>query len=578
MAKRYIQQFMWGFQDTFRGALNIEVKSVLESIGFNGNPQTTLVGFQVAGQHDYSICIEQGQNLFQPSDLADIKKLTIQKYKDNPESQTIISDRRSHENNQKRLFKRMRADALQETLGALPGQGKRMFFAATSVRVGDYEVHVIISVDRAAVSAVPQIKTTLRDRYSIHPSLFHSVMSRMLGLAARSLYFPDPGAGMTIFGAGSREVVRTATESLMRDIAYCTGYWFGSDNDTLMNDLSALPYEGREGSGRLVFASSDNPAVDVSVKLKFPVSARNTLAVRKLLEASGPEADVLSDGEKVYGLGLVKDDYDPATETVFVVTFTSRGTWELSHADLVLFTVKNGVPRLPAHVLDVDYLSDLAERLFSDVDNEALLEAARAAGEHRHGAMLVISQDAAGEARRLSPQSWSVEPNRLSPDLVTQLTDMDGAVLVDPHGMCHAIGVILDGTARGEGDPARGSRLNNAVRYLGSQPPPAIVVVYSSDGGIDILPHLHPRVSRDLVVGAVESYLTLAAKRPPSFENASRAWDLVKGHQFYLSQEQCDALNAAHESLQDYRMKTGGLRMQEQPLRPNPKMDETYWI
>lgn len=579
MTQRRIEQFMWGFQDAFRSLLNAQASSILEKIGFYGDPRTTLVGFQVAGEQKHAICIEQSEGgRFQPSDLVDVERLAKEKYRDNPERLIINSDRRTHEIRQRQVWNRMRAEAVEETLGRFPGEEGRIFFSGNSVRVGDYDVHVIISVDRQAVAAVPQIKTMVRDRLAVHPSLFHAVMARILGLASRFLYLPDPGSGFEAVGATSGEVVRTATESFMRSITYCAGYWFGSDVDSLMNTLSALPYEGRAGSGRLVFARVDNPAVDVAIKLRSPVDTRKTLAVRKLLEASGSRADVLSDGEEVYGLGLVKQEYDPDTESIFVVTFSARGAWELSHAGVALLSVKDGVPSLPAHVLDEGYLSDLIDRLFSESDEAALLEAARAAGDHRHGAMLVISSDAAGEAQRLSPQSWAVEPARLSPELIRQLTDMDGAVLLDPKGQCHAIGVILDGTARGVGDPARGSRLNNAVRYLGSEPPPAIVVVYSADGGIDILPHLHPRVREEDVNTAVSTYLALAAKQPPSFENTSRTWKVVESFKFYLSQEQCDALNQAHNALEDFRMKSSNMRLDEPPLKPNSAMDETYWL
>ncbi|WP_282205515.1 diadenylate cyclase [Kitasatospora fiedleri] len=578
MAERYIEQFMWGFQDIFRSGLDIESDLVLKSIDFTGNPKTILVGFQAAGPHKFSICIEQGDELFAPSDLADVKKLAIQKYRDNPEIQALNTDRRTHEMRQRSLLNRMRAEALEETLGSKPGQESRVFFAANSVRVGDYEVHVIISVEKLAIAAVPQIKSTVRDRLTIQPSLFHAVMMRILDLATRHLYLPDPGTGLEILDTGSGEVVRTATESLMSGILYCTGCWSGSNVDSLMNSLSALPYEGRAGSGRLVFAKSDNPAVDVAVKLQSPVHLRNKLAVRKILEASGPRADVLSDGQKVYGLGLLSSDYDPETESIFVVTFTSRGVWELSHAGVVLLAVKDGTPSLPTHVLDEDYLIDLADRLFPELDKPALLTAARAAGQHRHGAMLVISADAANEARRLSPQSWSVEPSHLASELITQLTDMDGAVLVDPSGRCHAIGVILDGTARGEGDPARGSRLNNAVRYLGSEPPPTIVVVYSADGGIDILPRLSPRVREANVTEAVQSFIALATSRPPNFEKAYNAWDIVKSFEFYLTQAQCDALNDALNGLEDWRMENNDIRMEQPALKPNSAMNAAYWL
>lgn len=578
MAKRYIDQFMWGYQDIFRSSLSTEISSVLKAIGFEGDPRVTLIGFQVAGEHAHSICIEQGEARYKATDLENVQQLADQKYDQDPDSRSFHSDQRMHDSFHASLRSRKRAEALEEILGALPGEENRVFFAWNSVRVGDYAVHIVVSVDRHALDAVPRIKTTKRDQFRIHPSLFHAVIWEALGLAARALHLPEAGANLRVLGASPGEVARTATEAMMHALLYCVGYWFGSDAHLLMNSLSALPYEGREGSGRIVLAKSDNPAIDVMVAISRPISARNMLAIRKILEASGSEADVLFNGENVYGLGLVKSDYDPETESVFVVTFTSRGTWELSHAGLTLLTVKDGIPTLPTYVLDEHYLVDLIERRFPDGDKKVLLEAARAAGEHRHGAMLVISADAAGEAQRLSPQCWSVEPTWVSPELVTQLTDMDGAVLLDPSGRCHAIGVILDGTARGEGDPARGSRLNNAVRYLGSDVPPAVVVVYSADGGIEILPKMHPRKRKEEVEGAVAGFLELAAHRPPNFESAYRAWDVVKSLAFYLSQAQCDSLNQAREALEEYRMASSWMSVGEALLKPDPAMDESYWI
>ncbi|WP_435812678.1 diadenylate cyclase [Streptomyces mirabilis] len=327
-----------------------------------------------------------------------------------------------------------------------------------------------------------------------------------------------------------------------------------------------------------MLAQPDNPAIDVNVKLATPVGSRNTLAIRKLLEGSGPTADVLSDGEEVYGLGTVGSDYDPATESVFVVTFLSRGCWELMHTDTALLAVRDGAPSLPKHVLDGGYFVDLCDRLFPEADSDALIQAARAIGKHRHGAMLVISADAKGEVQRLSPQSWDVEPAPLSTSLLTQLTDMDGAVLLDPQGSCYAIGVILDGVAKGEGDPARGSRLNNAVRYLGTGRPATIVVVYSADGGIDILPHLHPRVSKSEVNWILMAYLSLAMHRPPELERINRLWNRLEAFQFYPSAEDCNALNHAREEIEEWRMENTRMRIEQAPLRPDPMMDDSYWL
>jgi hypothetical protein len=102
--------------------------------------------------------------------------------------------------------------------------------------------------------------------------------------------------------------------------------------------------------------------------------------------------------------------------------------------------------------------------------------------------MLVVSSEAAAEAARLASQALLVEGVALSPALVRQVTSIDGAVLVDPGGVVIAIGVILDGTASGDGDRARGARYNSAVRYLATAPRSTMIVLVSEDGTLDLLP------------------------------------------------------------------------------------------
>jgi hypothetical protein len=66
-----------------------------------------------------------------------------------------------------------------------------------------------------------------------------------------------------------------------------------------------------------------------------------------------------------------------------------------------------------------------------------------------------VARAKALEAARLSAQATLIEPALLSPELLRQATGIDGAVLFDPDGTCHALGVILDGTATAkETDPA----------------------------------------------------------------------------------------------------------------------------
>ncbi len=481
-----------------------------------------------------------------------------------------------HEERDLELRDSMRAKALEEAFEAMPRERERAHFSSGSVCVGDYEVHTLISIDKAALHKVPKITTEERDRFHVHMSLVHAVIREILKRSIRVLYIPGSGSGY--LPDSNDEIVRSATEAMIRSILYCAGFWFGGENHLLMSGLSALPYEGRPGAGRLVIAKQDDPAIEVFLRLKHPVKMHNVTAVRKLLEASGSQSDLLSDGEIVYGLGVVKPEYDASSETVFSVSFTARGVWEFSHASEVLLTVRDGIPSLPTRVLDEVYLEDLASRLFPEADQGALREAAQAAGKHRHGAMLIISSDAVGEAERLSPQSWSIEPARLTSQLLSQLTDMDGAMLVDPKGQCHAIGVILDGTAHGRGDPARGSRFNNAIRYLDSERPSAIVVVYSSDGVINILPQLHPRIEKQIVVDAVDRYLMVASEDSLNAKECNEAWDAVKSIRFYLSSGQCKALNRARVRVDEWEARNRKLRMIKTDLQPDSDMNDSYWL
>jgi len=550
----------------------------LEAIGFDGSPEAILVGFRVAGDHPFNVCIEPETGPHEPSDFAEIVQRAATLYDQHPDHNMIHTDPLLHEERQQALRDRMRAQAIVEVFEAHSAGEGMSYFASQSTRVDDYDVHVVLSVLTDAIALVPQLNTTERNRYSVSPSLVHAVINDILHHAKMTLHLPNPGRGGGLVDSEPAAVVRRATARMVGSALLCSGYFFGHNTDSLLSSVSALPYEGRAGVGKLILAKPGDPAVEVLVRILQPVGLRKTRAVRKLMEASDSDVGLLVGEGDVYGLGRVLPSYDPRTETVFVVSVLGRGAWDLCHDDRPLLSVRDGAAHLPVHVLDEGELRDRIERLIPGADVEALVALARAAGRNEHGAMLVISTAASEEAQRLSPQSWEVEPVRLSSDLLSQLTAMDGAVLVDSQGECHAIGVILDGRAAGQGDPARGSRFNNAVRYLNTDPPSAVVVVYSSDGTIDILPWLHPRVRQDEVSRAVERYVSLAATRPPDFANLSPAWDRVKSLRFYLSEKQCREVNAARTAVDDWQDQNGELRIVESDLVPDPSMNSSYWL
>ena len=66
---------------------------------------------------------------------------------------------------------------------------------------------------------------------------------------------------------------------------------------------------------------------------------------------------------------------------------------------------------------------------------------------------------------------------------------IDGAIIIDEHGTCFAIGAIVDGVAIIEGLKSRGARYNSLANYAAwrqEQQEKCLSVIISEDGGINV--------------------------------------------------------------------------------------------
>ena len=99
---------------------------------------------------------------------------------------------------------------------------------------------------------------------------------------------------------------------------------------------------------------------------------------------------------------------------------------------------------------------------------------------------------------RFSVPHKLINGNKISP-ILYQFASIDGALLVDLDGYCHACGVILDGRRVSAGDPARGARFNSTKVYTETILDyykekgitfnyPIASIVKSEDGMLDIFP------------------------------------------------------------------------------------------
>jgi hypothetical protein len=238
------------------------------------------------------------------------------------------------------------------------------------------------------------------------------------------------------------------------------------------------------------------------------------------------------------------------------------------------------VPRLPEQRLRRERLDDIAGRVFGECDTDALWSLATAAADAEHGTMLVISERAAEEAARVESQALTIEPTRLDDTLVRQVTGIDGAVLVDPSGSCHAIGVILDGVATSTGDRSRGARYNSAVKYLASaEDTPTVILLVSEDGMINLLPDLRPRMRRADLEAMLARLREAAAIEPVDAERFYKAYRPVAEAAFYLSPDQIEEVNALRDDHWERRKAEGAsIWVNETPLRPDPEMNDEYLI
>lgn len=184
--------------------------------------------------------------------------------------------------------------------------------------------------------------------------------------------------------------------------------------------------------------------------------------------------------------------------------------------------------------------------------------------------MIVVAEDAASESNRLSKQGTRIEPTLLSESLMKSVSGIDGTILVDPSGVCHAIGIILDGEATDQCTPSRGSRYNSGVRYVESSGPKRLAVVVSDDRTVDIIPRPRPLVSRT----KIEQHIARLETATLDNYHDSRNW--LDEHRFYLNSEQCARVNRAIEKLDALPKDVGLLYLTTERFEAHTEMDESY--
>jgi hypothetical protein len=301
-----------------------------------------------------------------------------------------------------------------------------------------------------------------------------------------------------------------------------------------------------------------------------------------------PRLHLVTNGNVAIGLGALADGYAPARESAFFLRVIGRGSWELEHAGVPLLVVTDGHASVPRPRLARPTFDDAVERLFGDDgDVERLWDLALAASGQAHGTMLVVLADARAEAIRLAPPAIRVEPGPLTNSTLLAVSAIDGAIIVDPGGRCHAVGAILDGRAApGLGDASRGARFNSAHRYLAEAGGACLIIIVSEDGMINLIPDLPRRMKRSYVESVLADVESLAHDEPVDFEAFHKREEHLRSLAFYLTSEQCTRANNSRERVEQFRESSfkshdglGGItRVGYALLEPDPRLDDTFFL
>ncbi|MCE1178213.1 MAG: hypothetical protein LWW86_04175 [Micrococcales bacterium] len=567
---------VWRGLGDLRWSMERLADEALDRAGLELDPRGFIIGFPLEPGEE-PIRIEPSRRQFEMSPLEGAMERAEELFAQHEDQALAPDEEEPREHYLAALLEGCRRQVVADALTEAARFEDRTVCVGISVVVGTYRVFPVLAVATETWESRAMLSSTAVGGLPVDDSFPQAVVNDVLRAASRELDRRKPSS---MLGIDAGAILRSAADEFVNGVVQRTGQEFAQGARDALDAVSAQTYEGRASTGSVVLARREHPSVSVEVSFDHPTAIGVTRLFRKVLEMSGPGLHLLCDGREVYGLGYIDETYVPATEECFVAKVVGNGAWELWHGETPYLRVDHGQPALFQELMDPETFSDTVKRVFpkaSPADAQVLWDMAQACARQSHGTMLVVHPDADDEAERLAPQAHAIEPTRLSPKAFTALTAIDGAALVSPEGLCHAVGVILDGAATGTGDGSRGARYNSAIRYLAGAGKGSMVIIVSEDGRIDLLPKLMRRVRRGTIDKAVNR-LVNAAEDEEDYEKFARL-DAVAGRlEFYFSQDQCDLVNEAREQVEQRRWTEERVRMQVVPIRPHPAMDDSYFI
>lgn len=580
MRRHTIKLFMWGYQSHYRSSVQYLARSVLKELGAGAEADVCvmLVGARRPGSDNPNpVCVEPEDGPWPLSVFDNLLQSIEFIYGDHPSQKIFYSDKASMRDKPEGMRRDSVSTAVARALAGFDAENGLISFCGKAHLVDDYYVTPVIQVPDAFFKVFPPLDARPPTHWgggNGHRSLIHSALSAVLDEASQELLRPEPGRSLGGKMRNAEELVRIAARNFMHTpgIAITDQYTY-SDLFDRFNLISSLLYEGAEGVGRIVLANPNSTSIEFMIRFHEPVPFREHRWARKVLQMAAADVALIADSHQIYGLGRLDSSHDPRLQDAFTIDFLDHFHWELKCGSQVMLRSHYGVPKLPVEVIEMDLFTSNYGRLFpqsSTEDKSHIWALFNVVIRQNRGSMIVVAEDAASEARRLTQQGTSIEPVRLTEQLLRRVSGIDGTIILDPTGQCHAIGVILDGIANDKCTPSRGSRFNSAVRYVRSGSVKRLAIVVSDDRTVDIFPLLRPCVSRALLERNIAEFEIV------TLDNYHKARNWLDSHRFYLDALQCARVNAALDRIGALPREVGEIYIMTKPFEVDPEWDDSY--
>lgn len=583
-----IKYFMWGFQDTTQRTFQTTIEKLLSKFSKELFPKLFFIGvLEGDSENEYKICLEPENCGYKVSDFDQINEIAAHYETNDPEKHlhhTLPYLEEKHKNILKfNAYKK----ALKTILKKQSIDQTRKFFISYPTKIGNYLVFTILSINNDEFKRLYSLNTT--NFYGRYP-ISNSFLSAVVDIFSHecNIALNNPEEAFEILERYSDQIFKKAGKKLLNSISYLTkNEYMGNDLFDSCNEIAALKYEGAEGIGNMILAKKDHENIKYLLRLSDPIKFNEHRKVRKFLELSANHFDIISDTEKIYGLGTTKGQYNPANENLFYIKFLDHHKWELSHNRYPMLRVNYSEPSYPNERINKRKFASDLDRIFGGIQNEFkedLWDVIITATEQKHGTMVVISENAAEEAERLNRQCFKIESKKIDSTMIKQITNIDGAVLIDKYSICHAIGVILDGTATKKGDSSRGARYNSAIRYYeaNKEKHALMIIVISEDGMIDIIPDLLPKIKHSKILKKIDEFKELKKKNESGEKiNPDNYYELMKffnDSRFYLNDMECIKVNEYMKNItSNLNLTYGNFLFIYKDFSPSPEMNDSYY-